>query len=98
MAMRIARAEDLGYEVCGFGRAWSTPCPEIVPAKGERCDFHRDLFCVSCGEPATHECSHAGQFVCGLPLCNWCWHGLRKHERHREAPPVVKITAGDLGL
>ena len=32
--------------------------------------------CVSCGEPATHDCHQTGQFVCGAPLCDKCEHAL----------------------
>lgn len=39
------------------------------------CDNHMDKKCCSCGEQATNECNHTGQFVCGMPLCDNC-HGV----------------------
>lgn len=62
--------------ICGFGLAWIGECEESVINEGERCENHKDEKCSSCGEPATHQCSETGQFVCGAPLCDNCEHTI----------------------
>lgn len=61
---------------CGFniGAGWSS----AVCLEPEPCPKHGDYKCSVCGaQPAKYACSHAGQFVCGFPLCEehkdgWC--------------------------
>ena len=56
--------------LCDFGMAW-TRCNQ--PAEvGKFCKSHAATKCCVCSKPATHECSHTGQFVCGFPLCEDC--------------------------
>ncbi len=57
-------------ETCNYSEAYRGRCgaPGTV---GERCERHAAVTC-QCGAPATHECSYAGQFVCGRPLCDEC--------------------------
>jgi hypothetical protein len=60
---------------CGFSMAWVGRCKN--PAEpGKRCQQHAGKVCVSCGQPATHECDETGQFVCGEPLCDDCTHTI----------------------
>ena len=60
---------------CGFDVAWVGKCRTMVE-NGTMCDEHKDIVCVSCGNPATHTCSETGQFVCGAPLCDECEHTI----------------------
>lgn len=55
---------------CRYTPAWSSACG--TECEGEICAAHADRKCVSCNAPATNECNHAGQFVCGYPLCDNC--------------------------
>ena len=55
---------------CTYSLAWRGHCQ--AACDGEICDEHRKRKCSSCGEQATHECDHTGQFVCGAPLCDNC--------------------------
>ena len=56
------------------------PEPDFGPGRylgkatceGSVCTQHAAVKCCVCGEQATHECDHTGQFVCGAPLCNNC--------------------------
>jgi hypothetical protein len=59
--------QDKACGVCGFDAAWIGPCEEMRP-----CPRHADKKCGVCGIAATRECDHAGQFVCGYPLCDDC--------------------------
>ena len=54
---------------CKFDIAWRGKCGEGTE---EICKKHREVKCCVCGEQATHDCSHTGQFVCGAPLCDNC--------------------------
>ena len=67
---RLAKKYGLnGTGECPFNRAWIGKCKK-VPAVGELyCDDHKELKCFKCGAQATADCSHAGQFVCGVPHC-----------------------------
>lgn len=58
---------------CRFGRARIGSC-NAPATHGAFCEMHSQTACRSCGQPATHECSYTGQFVCGFPLCDQC-HG-----------------------
>lgn len=55
---------------CGYARAWSSQCDCTELLDNGQCKNHQGL--CSCGELATQECAHAGQFVCGRPLCDKC--------------------------
>lgn len=57
--------------VCLFDLAFRGPCGKPTEA-GKFCEEHAAKKCISCGEPATRECSTAYQFVCGFPLCDNC--------------------------
>ncbi len=57
--------------MCTFVRAWVGQCKNPDP-----CEEHSKLVCVSCGNPATHECEETGQFVCGANLCDNCEHAI----------------------
>lgn len=59
---------------CGFVIAWVGACKKPAASAVGRCAEHTDKKCVSCGEPATHECAATEQFVCGAPLCEGCGH------------------------
>lgn len=56
---------------CPYYPAYSGRCNAI---KGESgfCSRHNGKACSVCGEQATRECNHTGQFVCGAPLCPDC--------------------------
>lgn len=55
---------------CKYEIAWYGKCN--ADANGDICEKHAKVKCVVCGEQATNECNHAGQFVCGSPLCDNC--------------------------
>ena len=61
---------------CIWEKAWIGRCPAEAVENG-RCKEHQKA-CVSCGDPATHECEETGQFVCGAPLCGNCEHTRTK--------------------
>lgn len=65
---------------CTFDRAWCGPCNRPVENGDRFCAEHASMKCVSCKAQATHDCDHAGQFVCGAPLCADCtgWFDLSK--------------------
>jgi hypothetical protein len=54
-------------ELCGFDVAWVGACKQMRP-----CPKHAGTKCCSCCAPATRDCDHTGQFVCGAPLCDEC--------------------------
>lgn len=56
---------------CLFIESWRGRCNAAVTENG-RCTTHASMMCVVCGAPATHDCDHTGQFVCGAPLCDNC--------------------------
>ena len=60
-------------EICKFQLAWIGRCKNSAVENG-MCEKHKNLKCISCGAPATHQCSETGQFVCGYPLCDDCEH------------------------
>lgn len=61
---------------CIFHPAWSNRCSCTDTTAG-LCPEHTGKRCVGCGAVAVRECSHAGQFVCGYPLCPSCHHLYR---------------------
>lgn len=61
---------------CRFNMAWVGHCNQ--PCVGDICEKHAKKKC-RCGKQATRECSHAGQFVCGAPLCDDCKCGIQGH-------------------
>ena len=60
---------------CLFNEAWVGRCKNEIVENGY-CKKHKDLYCVSCGEKATHSCSETMGLVCGVPLCDNCEHTL----------------------
>ena len=95
---------------CPYYPAYSGRCDA---PKGESgfCRHHTGKLCSVCGEQATHECNHTGQFVCGALLCASCegyvdsskasgsWgfmnHG---HRRVMRAQEPRTMSAEDIGL
>ncbi len=61
---------------CKFNKAWIGLCGKEPVNERGMCPEHAVKKCVSCGKPATRECSHTGQFVCGYSLCDDCRHGI----------------------
>lgn len=59
---------------CVFYEAWQGECGnDSVPGtEPPLCEEHRTRECSNCGGQATTMCGHAGQFVCGRPLCETC--------------------------
>ena len=99
--------EELGFVPCTYQPAYSSRCGRLS-AKGV-CDAHSGRECAVCGDESTHQCSYAGQFVCGQELCVNCegWNDDTKssgnwgfmnhaHRRKLTAPPILKMTKGDL--
>jgi hypothetical protein len=56
--------------ICQFSQAWVGRCESTNILDNGQCEKHQDK--CSCGELATNSCAHAGQFVCGRPLCDNC--------------------------
>lgn len=50
----------------------SSKCNLVCEDHESFCTSHNGKKCVSCGNQATNECNHTGQFVCGVPLCDEC--------------------------
>lgn len=69
------KEELIAMGLCTFDMAWHGFCK----GKGNPCKEHIDVMCDVCKKQATHNCSFAGQFVCGRPLCDDC----QCPERHR---------------
>lgn len=95
---------------CPYMPAYSSRCNGIKTASGF-CKGHTGKACSVCGEQATRECNHTGQFVCGAPLCPNCepftdttkpsgsW-GFMNHG-HRPIMRAQKprtMTADDIGV
>lgn len=69
---------------CHWQFAYSyTPCGGEAVEGLPVCSEHAGEKCVSCGTQAVRACSHAGQFVCGYPLCGDCDHEGGGHVRRR---------------
>lgn len=92
---------------CAYDVAWIGRCGREA-AEGETCcEKHRGVKCASCGAPATRECDHTGQFVCGFPLCNDCegwtdvtkpsgsW-GFMNHSHRKKAPHPMTARRHDI--
>lgn len=56
---------------CIFDIAWAGLCKSAVVEGHKFCSNHLKEKC-RCGKQAVKQCSHAGQFVCGTPLCETC--------------------------
>lgn len=73
---------------CIFYEAWRGECGnDAVEFDPPLCPEHNDEACHVCGEQATTQCGHAGQFVCGYPLCETCEcanHGVTGHGAPRD--------------
>lgn len=67
-------------EQCRFDMGYRGRCDQPALGGSGLCTAHAELACASCHEPATHECSYEGQFVCGAPLCDKCegWNDQTK--------------------
>lgn len=103
-------AEDIGLRACRFTPAYSSACGQPTTNANGICSAHTKV-CAVCCDLATSECSYCGQFVCGTPLCDHCegWNDSTKssgswgfmnhaHRRKATAPPILKMTASDIGL
>ncbi|WP_407330596.1 hypothetical protein [Enterovibrio sp. 27052020O] len=55
---------------CQFSQAWQGQCKCTDILDNGQCKAHQER--CSCGSLATNSCAHAGQFVCGRPLCDDC--------------------------
>lgn len=55
---------------CTYSKAWVGGCKSEKILDNGQCEDHQGK--CSCGNLATHDCAHAGQFVCGRPLCDEC--------------------------
>lgn len=55
---------------CSFVKAWIGECGCKEVLENGQCAEHQKK--CGCGKLAIHECAHAGQFVCGRPLCETC--------------------------
>ena len=95
---------------CPYYPAYSNRCNAL---KGESgfCSRHTGKRCSVCGEQATRECNHTGQFVCGAPLCDdregfvdssqpsgsWGFmnHG---HRQKMNAQKPREMVAADIGV
>jgi len=60
-------------EQCKYHLAWIGRCKNLA-IENIMCEEHKNEKCISCGKPATRQCSETGQFVCGAPLCDDCEH------------------------
>lgn len=56
---------------CRYTPAYSNRCSALAGESGY-CVHHVGKKCCVCGDQATRECNHTGQFVCGAPLCGDC--------------------------
>lgn len=61
---------------CKFNEAWVGQCKNEATENGY-CAKHKDLYCSSCGEKATHSCPETMGLVCGAPLCDECEHTIQ---------------------
>lgn len=59
---------------CKFYNAWVGRCNQSV-VENNMCKQHLKEKCFKCNGQATRSCAHAGQFVCGTPMCD-------EHEHH----------------
>ena len=69
-AIKSVKVVKPANSICGFNKAWVGNCKSKDLLDNGQCREHQTK--CSCGKLATKECSHAGQFVCGRPLCDSC--------------------------
>ena len=72
--IKILEEKKSLLQKCEYNKAWIGTCGKYGQTNIDGhfyCEEHRSIYC-SCGEKAISECSHAGQFVCGRPLCKKC--------------------------
>lgn len=90
---------------CMFIEAWRGRCAAPATENG-CCATHAAMKCVVCSSPATHDCDHTGQFVCGAPLCDNCeghtddsrpsgsW-GFMNHSHRAKTPTGTSKEGGE---
>ena len=94
--MNKAAPEDFGLQQCRYVIAYQGRCGRVQI--GEYCDEHEGRKCVICGHQATHECAYAGQFVCGMLLCEHAkFQGKHEHVCVRKDLPQP-ATPTNFGL
>lgn len=64
------QCHNMPEPTCCYAEPWQGECGSKAILDNGQCDRHQSK--CSCGKVATHGCSHAGQFVCGRPLCDDC--------------------------
>lgn len=64
------QAHKMPDPTCRYAEPWQGECGSKNILDNGQCEKHQSK--CSCGQVATHGCSHAGQFVCGRPLCDDC--------------------------
>lgn len=91
---------------CKFDKAWIGLCGQPSTDGSGRCLEHAKVKCAVCGNLATRECEHTGQFVCGVPLCDDCegyvdqsrepgvWGFLNHAHRHKVKTSSERPTTG----
>ena len=57
---------------CRYEISWVGRCSRSAAEGSDYCHDHAGKQCCVCGEQASHECNHTGQFVCGAPMCVNC--------------------------
>lgn len=67
---QLSKQVKIPLPTCGFSMAYVGSCKSTEISNNGQCEKHQDK--CSCGELATNSCAHAGQFVCGRPLCDNC--------------------------
>lgn len=71
---------------CAFEIAWVGQCTNNAINNSNMCKKHAELKCVSCGNPATHECPETMGLVCGELLCDDCEHTICSNGCNSGAP------------
>ena len=64
------RTQQVDNHQCVYQRAWIGTCLKPTAANAIVCAEHQSRHCSVCGRQATRECTSAGSFVCGSPLCD----------------------------
>ena len=78
------------YRQCKYDVPWAGRCQKEAVGS-DYCDEH-NVKCSACKQrQATHGCSHAGQFVCGYPLCDKCQS--YKDGKHKHWSPELEELA-----
>ena len=75
---------------CRFDKAYQGQCENVAPrpvvdGPWPYCEEHKSMVCCFCGKHATRECDHAGQFVCGYPLCDDCVHDEKTYGHKKKS-------------